>query len=355
MGVEDEKFMRLAFRLARLGRGFVSPNPLVGAVIVQKGRVVGVGYHRRYGEAHAEVRAIEDAGEDAVGGTMYVNLEPHSFHGKVPPCTDAIIRAGIARVVISNVDPNPKVSGKGIEILRGAGLEVKVGVLEEEGRRLNEVFFKWIRTGKPFVMLKFAMTLDGFIADPEGNSRWITSKESRRFVHKLRAWSDAVAVGAGTVMKDNPRLTVRDYYAPRQPVRVIFDRNLSVWSRWEDFQIFDEGEIIIFNDREEFEVRVRQAVVRGVVAGTLEEALDYLGRNRITSLLVEGGSEILSQFMEKGLYDKIYAFHAPKVLGKGISPFEHLRGDLREKLKLHRVKRFDGDILSVYYPVDEGT
>lgn len=353
--MEDEKFMRFAFRLARLGKGFVSPNPLVGAVIVQRGRVVGIGYHRRYGEAHAEVRAIEDAGLDAVGGTMYVNLEPHSFHGKVPPCTDAIIRAGISRVVISNVDPNPRVSGKGIEILRGAGLEVKVGVLEEEGRRLNEVFFKWIRTGKPFVSLKFAMTLDGFIADPEGNSRWITSAQSRRFVHKLRAWSDAVAVGAGTVLKDNPRLTVRDYYAPRQPVKVIFDRSLRVWNRWEDFQIFDEGEIIIFNAQEEFEVEVRQAHVRGVKVENLEEALDYLGKMNITSLLVEGGSEILSQFMERGLYDKVYAFHAPKVLGRGISPFGRFAGNLKEKLRLHRVKRLDGDVLAVYYPIDEGT
>ncbi len=352
--MEDEKFMRMAFRLARLGRGFVSPNPLVGAVIVQKGRVVGVGYHRRYGEAHAEVRAIEDAGEDAVGGTMYVNLEPHSFHGKVPPCTDAIIRAGISRVVISNLDPNPKVSGKGIEILRGAGLEVKVGVLEEEGRRLNEVFFKWIKSRRPFVILKFAMTLDGFIADPEGNSRWITSAQARRFVHKLRAWSDAVAVGAGTVIKDNPRLTVREYYAPRQPTKVIFDRNLTVWKRWEDFQIFDEGEIIVFNGREEFKVDVRQAHVRGVKVGSLEEALDYLGSREITSLLVEGGSEILSQFMEGGLFDKVYAFHAPKILGRGISPFGQLEGSLKQRLKLHRIKRFDGDVLSVYYPIEEG-
>ncbi len=342
--------MRIAFRLARLGRGFVSPNPLVGAVIVQRGRIVGVGYHRRYGEAHAEVRAIEDAGEDAVGGTMYVNLEPHSFHGKVPPCTDAIIRAGISRVVISNIDPNPKVAGKGVEILRKAGLEVQVGVLEEEGERLNEVFFKWIRTGRPFVTLKFAMTLDGFIADSRGNSRWITSEKSRKFVHKLRAWSDAVAVGAGTVIRDNPRLTVREYYAPRQPVKVIFDRNLTVWKRWEDYRIFDEGEIILFNSREEFEVRVRRAVVRGIIASSIEDALEYLGRNQITSLLVEGGSEILSRFMEKGVFDKVYAFWAPKVLGKGLSPFGLFDGNLKERLKLHGIRRLDGDVLAVYYP-----
>ncbi len=344
-----ERYMKLAFKLASLGRGFVSPNPLVGAVLVNQGRIVGIGYHRRYGEAHAEVRAIEDAGKDAQGAVLFVNLEPHHFYGKVPPCTYAILEAGISKVVVSNKDPNPKVNGKGLEFLRSNGVEVVQGILEEQGKRLNEVFFKWVSTGMPFVALKFAQTLDGFITTSPSRRTYISSEASLRYVHKLRYMYDAVAIGANTALVDDPQLTVRHYYTPKQPVKVIFDGSLRVWKHRHKLRLFREGRVILINYEQSF----MQDNVQAVKVSSLEEALRKLSSLGITSMLVEGGASLLSQFLESKLFDKVYAFVSPKIFGRGLSAFSYMHEPF-EGLKLHRLKRLGNDILAIYYKDEAG-
>ena len=222
----DEFFMRRALTLARRGLGRTSPNPMVGAVLVRQGEIVGEGYHRRYGGPHAEVEALRDAGENIAGATMYVTLEPCCHRGKkTPPCLDALLGRGLARVVIGTIDPNPEVSGRSVRALEGTGIETTVGVLEEECRRLNEAYFKYIQTRIPFVTLKVAQTLDGKIASSTGDARWISSEASRRLAHRLRSVHDAVLVGIGTVLADDPLLTVR-LARGRNPLRVIVDSTL---------------------------------------------------------------------------------------------------------------------------------
>jgi diaminohydroxyphosphoribosylaminopyrimidine deaminase/5-amino-6-(5-phosphoribosylamino)uracil reductase len=206
---DDEYWMRRALRLAEKGRGWTSPNPMVGAVLVKDGRVVGEGYHVRVGEPHAEVNALNRAGEKANGATLYINLEPCDHYGKTPPCAPALIEAGVKRAVVGMEDPNPLVKGRGLKRLRSAGLDVKVGILEEECKTLNEAFSKYIQTREPFVILKIASTLDGKIATEHGESKWITSEASRRLVQRLRNGVDGILVGVGTILKDDPSLTVR--------------------------------------------------------------------------------------------------------------------------------------------------
>src|SRR5436309_2908852 len=212
--------MHRALELAERGRGFVEPNPLVGAVLVRDGQVVGEGWHQRYGQAHAEVNALSAAGEAARGATLYVTLEPCCHHGKTPPCTDAVLKAGVARVVVAMADPFPKVSGGGLAILRAAGVEVHVGLCEPEARELNAPYLKLLRTGRPWVHAKWAMTLDGKIATRTGDSKWISGEESRRRVHELRGRMDAILVGRGTVVADDPLLTARPA-GPRVAARVV--------------------------------------------------------------------------------------------------------------------------------------
>jgi diaminohydroxyphosphoribosylaminopyrimidine deaminase/5-amino-6-(5-phosphoribosylamino)uracil reductase len=224
-GPSEERFMRLAIRLARRGLGRTSPNPMVGAVLTRGEEVVGQGYHPRLGKEHAEIRAIRDAGDDVRGATLYVNLEPCNHHGRTGPCARAIVEAGIRRVVIGMKDPNPLVNGKGIAALRRRGVEVTTGVLEQECRRLNEAFVCYITEGRPFVTFKSAITLDGRVAARTGDSRWVTGEEARREGHRLRAAHDAIMVGVGTVLIDNPTLTCRGVRG-RDPVRVVVDSRL---------------------------------------------------------------------------------------------------------------------------------
>ncbi len=308
----DEEYMRMALELAELGRGFVSPNPLVGAVVVRDGRVVGVGYHRRYGEEHAEVRAIGDAGKSARGSTLYVTLEPHNFHGKQPPCTEAIIEAGIRRVVVGALDPNPRVRGKGIKRLREAGIEVKVGVLEGEVRRQNEVFFTFHEKGRPFVALKMAITLDGRIADWEGRARWITGEEARRRVHLLRSYYDAVLVGAGTVRADDPLLTVRHTFTERQPLRVVLTRSGDLPCNARIFS-GDPPTLVLYVRRPDCDLPDGVEGVR--FSGDIREALSILKGRGITSVLVEGGGQVFTAFLRSSLADKVFVFVSPKFLG----------------------------------------
>jgi diaminohydroxyphosphoribosylaminopyrimidine deaminase/5-amino-6-(5-phosphoribosylamino)uracil reductase len=337
----DELFMLECLALAHRGAGMVSPNPMVGCVIVKNGKVIGRGYHGRFGGPHAEVEAIGSARGSVRGATLYVNLEPCNFHGKTPPCTDLIIRSGIARVVAGVRDPNPRVSGKGMRALQQAGVVVRTGVLEEECRRFNEFFFKYIRSGVPFVTLKIAQSLDGKIASLEGGPRWITGLKSRKYVHALRSHYDAVLVGAGTVKTDNARLTVR-HVRGRNPVRVVLDGNFSSSERAAVFSrskggraILIAGKHSIARHRRKAEIlRKKGVVLLGLTAGAkgkirLNRVLRALGSLGIASLLVEGGASVFRSFVDVGACDKMLIFASPRIYGKGIEPFAAIRRGIR--------------------------
>ena len=291
--------MRAALREAAKGVGRTSPNPAVGAVIVVKGRIVARGYHRAAGEPHAEIEALRGL-EDrrlARGGTLYVTLEPCSTRGRTPPCVEAIIGAGFGRVVVGAIDPNPAHAGRGVELLRAAGIRVETGVLGEECRALNPGFNKWIVTGVPFVIAKAGMSLDARLSRPPGEGRWITSAASRRHAHRLRASVDAILVGAGTVRADNPRLTVRGIPGARQPWRVVVTRSGDL-----------PAESHLFTD----EFKGRTLVYAGK---SLREVLRELGGKGITSVLIEGGGKVLGEAFDRGLVDRVHLFMAPVFLG----------------------------------------
>ena len=332
----DQLYMTRCLLLARKGGGAVSPNPMVGAVIVKRGRIIGEGYHRRFGGPHAEVDAIGACTESVKGATLYVNIEPCNYHGKTPPCTDLLIRSGISAVVIGMKDPNPRVSGSGMRQLRRAGIRVSAGVLAEECRRLNEAFAKHVTTGLPFVTLKVAQTLDGKIADLQGNSRWITNEQSRRYVHLLRAQSDAVIVGAGTVLADDPELTVRSMKG-RDPVRIVFDSHLSTSTHSKLYAGRGSSRTILIcshrslrREEKKIEALLRRGVDvyafssdrKGMIS--LRDILPVIGSLGITSLMVEGGAATFSSFLRERVADKIILFSAPKILGKGVEAFSGL-------------------------------
>lgn len=325
--MSDDTFMNRALHLARKGRGWVSPNPMVGCVIVKDGRIIGEGYHRRFGEGHAEVNAIESATESLAGAIFYVTLEPCSHYGKTPPCVDRIIETGAARVVIGTADPNPLVSGRGIEKLQEHGIEIKVGVLEEECRDLNEVFFKFMSTGAPFVTVKYAQTLDGRIATATGHSKWISSEASRQYAHELRSIHDAIMVGKGTVINDDPDLTVR-LVKGRNPTRVVVDSTLQIP---EDARVLRNQEkahtIIATTSRgaPEKNDRLTRKGIEVLITDTgedgrvdLQKLLVELGRRNISSVLVEGGSEIITSLIAARIPDRLIAIMAPKIAGSGI-------------------------------------
>ena len=321
---EHESFMRLALACARRGLGRTSPNPPVGAVVVRDGRVVGEGHHQRAGGPHAEILALEAAGELARGADLYVTLEPCDHHGKTPPCAPAVIAAGVARVFVGTIDPNPKVSGRGIARLRAAGIPVEVGVAEEECRALIEPWAKYIRTRIPFVLCKVAATLDGRIATRTGASRWITSEEARAEVHQLRSVHDAVLVGSGTVRADDPRLTAR-IPGGRDPVRVVLASRLEVPP---GARILGEGGRTVVacvegaDPREAERLRRAGAEVLVCRAGEdgrvdLGDLLSRLGEMGIVSVLVEGGAQVYSSFLKAGLVDRLLLYLGPKVFGEG--------------------------------------
>jgi diaminohydroxyphosphoribosylaminopyrimidine deaminase / 5-amino-6-(5-phosphoribosylamino)uracil reductase len=315
--------MERALRLARRGLGGTSPNPLVGAVVVQAGRIVGEGYHRRAGEAHAERLALERAGKLARGGTLYVTLEPCHHTGRTPPCTEAVLTAGIRKVVYALADPNPHVPGGGGEFLRSRGLEVAYGLLEDQSRELNEVFVKWVTTGLPFVYLKAAMSLDGRIATRTGDSRWISNETSRVWVHRLRSRVDGILAGIGTVLADDPLLTPRlPGRRQRSPLRIIVDPHLKTPP---GARLFSDPAPVLIAGSERASEKKRTAlrekgaevlflpIDRGRVA--LTPLLEHLGQRPVTSLLVEGGAEIYASFLNEGLADKLFLFYAPILIG----------------------------------------
>jgi diaminohydroxyphosphoribosylaminopyrimidine deaminase/5-amino-6-(5-phosphoribosylamino)uracil reductase len=355
---KDEYFMKLCLRLAMKGKGFVSPNPLVGAVIVKEGEIVGKGFHPRFGAPHAEVFAIKEAGEKARDATLYVNLEPCCHYGKTPPCTKAIIEAGIKRVVVGMIDPNPLVNGKGVEELREKGIEVEVGVLEEKARRLNEAYAKFIKGKIPFVILKMAQSLDGKIATKSGESKWITGERARRLVHKLRSEYDAVLVGANTVLLDNPSLSAHGM--GRDPKRIVLDGQGRVPP---EAQVFRPGvERLVFttdvsspNWRKALEERGVEVVVSEGERVDIKGLLEELGKRGIASVLVEGGGETASAFLEAGMVDKILFFIAPIIIG-GREAKTSVEGNgcqnLQQAIKLNYqiIRKIGSDILIEAYP-----
>ena len=319
----DEKYMRLAMQLAGNAIGRTSPNPLVGAVIVKDNRVVGCGWHRKAGTPHAEVHALNQAGELAQGADVYVTLEPCAHYGKTPPCAKALVEAKVKNVYGGLLDVNPKVAGKGFKILEDAGIHVEYGFLQDELRKQNEVFFKWIEHKKPFIVLKAAMTLDGKIATATGQSKWITNETSRAYGYKLRDIYDGIMVGINTVIEDNPMLTAR-VDGGKNPIRIVVDSSLKIDINANVVQDKSAKTIIATTDKANKDkiLKLQAQDVDVIVVDKdendkvdIEKLLDILGQKNICSILVEGGATLSGSFVAKKLVDKVYFFIAPKIIG----------------------------------------
>lgn len=357
----DQYYMKLALDLAASAKGKTNPNPLVGAVIVKDGMIVGTGLHRKAGEPHAEVHAFKMAGDHAKDATLYVTLEPCSHFGKTPPCANLVKESGVKRVVVAMQDPNPSVAGRGIRLLREAGIEVEVGVLEQESRRLNERFIHNMIAARPFVISKFAMTLDGKIATYSGHSQWITGEQARLDVHEIRDEVDAILVGVGTVLKDNPALTTRlPDRLGKNPVRIILDSSLRTPL---DAQILNTSvarTILVIEeglDSTTYEALGVEILSVSKTDGKLDLAvmLEKLYALGITDVLIEGGGEVNASFLRAGLIDKFFVYIAPKVLGgrQSITPFtgENVETiDAATLLEFGDVDKFGHDLRITAYP-----
>lgn len=312
--------MRRAIALARKGWGQTAPNPMVGAVVVQGDTVVGEGYHARFGEKHAEIVALEAAGRLAAGATVYVTLEPCAHHGKTPPCADALIKAGVSRVVIGAMDPNPKAAG-GATRLREHGVDVVAGVEERSAIEVDPAFFFSFGARRPWITLKFALSIDGAIADETGRSKWITGRRARAAAHELRAGNDAIAVGIGTVLADNPSLTVRDAPAPRiAPRRIVFDRHARIPLDSELVRSADKVPttvIVAPTTPPALVGALRGEGVDVIAEASLEDVLERLALEGVRSLLIEGGARLAGAFWERSLVDRLIIFQGPVVIGGG--------------------------------------
>ncbi|GAA0729107.1 bifunctional diaminohydroxyphosphoribosylaminopyrimidine deaminase/5-amino-6-(5-phosphoribosylamino)uracil reductase RibD [Clostridium malenominatum] len=353
-----EEYMKRALELAKLGEGRVNPNPLVGAVIVKDGRIIGEGYHKAFGGPHAEVNAFSNALEDVTGAHMYVTLEPCSHYGKTPPCAKAIVEKRIKKVTIAMKDPNPMVSGNGIDILRKNGIEVEVGVMEEEAKALNEIFIKYITTKLPFCILKTASTLDGKISTFSGDSKWITGEKSREYVHQIRNKISSIMVGIETVIKDNPSLTTRiKDKKGRNPIRIIIDSKGRI--PLDAKLLYEEGSTIIVTTQkasDEKLIKLKELGVEIIKTPLRNERVDLnylmkeLGERKIDSILLEGGGTLSYSALKEGIVDKVMTFIAPKIIG-GRDSKTPVEGDGIEfmkdaiNLKNIEVQRFDEDIL----------
>lgn len=359
----DIHYMKLALRLARKGAGRTSPNPMVGAVVVRKGVVIGQGFHQKAGGPHAERIALDAAGEKAKGATLYLNLEPCNHFGRTPPCSRLILERGISKVVFGMTDPNPKVKGGGAGWLGSQGVEVVPGVLEQECRRLNEFFVKWIVTDRPFVVLKAAISLDGRIATRTGDSKWISSERSRLLVHRMRNEVDGVLVGIGTVIKDDPLLTVRLPKGKiKDPLRIVIDPRLRISPKARILN--DTGKTLIVTGTgvspdkwEKLESKGAEILSLPEQEGhiSIKDLLTDLGRRGLTSLLVEGGAEVYASFLSEGQVDKLVLFIAPLLVGgrqaKGMIGGRGA-AQITEAIRLKemKVKAWAGDILVEAYP-----
>ncbi|MGJ9385475.1 bifunctional diaminohydroxyphosphoribosylaminopyrimidine deaminase/5-amino-6-(5-phosphoribosylamino)uracil reductase RibD [Salipaludibacillus sp. CF4.18] len=346
-----EFYMDLAIQNAKAMKGQTDPNPLVGSVVVNENRVVGIGTHLKAGEPHAEIHALRMAGEKARGGTIYVTLEPCSHHGRTGPCAVAIREAGLKRVVIATLDPNPVVSGNGVKILEDAGIEVIVGVLEEESRRMNEVFNKFIVQKKPFITLKTGMTLDGKIATYSLDSKWITSKEARYDVHQLRNENLAILVGVNTVIHDDPELTARIQNG-RNPIRIILDSNLRIpldskviVDKLAETWLFTSKNVDLEKEKKLLSNGIKVVRTNGAKQVDIKEVVEILGGNHISSVLIEGGGTINASFLENRMIDKVVLYFAPKLIGGKDAP-SFLEGSGIDKMR-DAVELMDTDIMKV--------
>ncbi|MBM4037682.1 MAG: bifunctional diaminohydroxyphosphoribosylaminopyrimidine deaminase/5-amino-6-(5-phosphoribosylamino)uracil reductase RibD [Planctomycetes bacterium] len=315
--------MRRALDLAERGRGWVEPNPLVGAVVVRDGQIVGEGHHERFGGPHAEPNAIAAAGDACRGATLYVTLEPCTHHGKTPPCVPAVVAAGFARVVAAMIDPDPRTQGRGLEQLRAAGLDVEVGLLEADAQRLNAPFVKLTKRGLPFVAAKWAMSLDGKTATRIGDSRWISSEPSRELVHTLRGQMDAILIGVGTALADDPLLTARPP-GPRTPARIVADEQARLPLYSQLLQTSAEAPLIIATTeaapperRAALAAKGAEILVLPMQRGgvSLRALMAELGRRRMTNVLLEGGGELCAAALAAGIVDKLLVFIAPRLIG----------------------------------------
>jgi len=354
----DEQLMMKCIELAQKGKGYASPNPLVGCIIVKDGKIIGKGYHKKFGEPHAEVNAINDAvnsGYDIKGSTLYVNLEPCSHTGKTAPCADLLVKEKVGRVIIGMKDPYEKVNGRGIRKLKNAGIEIAVGVLKEECRELNKFFIKFVTKHLPYVTLKIAQSIDGKIALNNFKSQWITGDASRKFVHHLRSEYDVVLIGKNTAKYDNPSLTVREVHG-RTPYRIVIDKDSTLPDNLKLFTDDDKEKTFVLTG-------VSKKAVTKIYANNiikvkekdqklvLKDILKKFYSLNISSVLVEGGANLYSQFVKTDLFDDIYLFIAPKIIGKGISSFSDFEisklGDAKNLNYIHS-KSFDKDLL-IYY------
>ncbi len=348
--MKEKMFMKRAITLAKLGAGFVNPNPMVGAVIVKDGKIIGEGYHKKYGDLHAERNALKDCrqrGNDSTGATLYVTLEPCCHHGKTPPCTEAIIESGITRVVIGTLDVNPIVSGRGAEILRNSGIRVETGLLEKECKELNCIFNKYMTEKRPYVVMKYAMTADGKIATVSGESKWITGDLARENVHRLRKKLSAIMVGVSTVIADNPRLDCRLDEPVNNPVRIICDSHLRTPLDSQVVKTANDIETIIATSSEdktliqEYEKRGCKIIVvpqskNGV---DLNHLMKLIGEMGIDSVLIEGGGTLNYSALESKIVDEIHVHIAPKIFGgSSKSPVEGIGiSDINQAIKLNPI------------------
>ncbi|MCA9120936.1 MAG: bifunctional diaminohydroxyphosphoribosylaminopyrimidine deaminase/5-amino-6-(5-phosphoribosylamino)uracil reductase RibD [Planctomycetaceae bacterium] len=320
--------MTRAITLAKRGEGFVEPNPMVGCVIAREDRVVGEGWHQRFGGDHAEIEALNDAGDAARGATMFVTLEPCCHHGKTPPCADAVIKAGVKRVVVAQRDPFPQVDGGGLQLLERAGVEVEVGLCEKQARVLNAPYLKLIETGKPWIIAKWAMTLDGKIATNSGDSQWISNAASRSIVHQIRGRVDAIMVGSGTVRADDPTLTARPS-GPRTATRVILDSSASLSLNSKLIASVDSAPILVVAATDAPRENVKQLMAKGcevilcdgdTLTSRLDKLMVELGRRRLNNVLVEGGATLLGTLQDANMLDELHVFIAPKIVGGADAP-----------------------------------
>jgi len=339
--LQDEKFMQRALQLAGLGRGSVSPNPMVGCVIVHGDMIIGEGWHRKYGGPHAEVNAIaEVANKDLLQqSTVYVSLEPCSHFGKTPPCADLLIKYRVRRVVVANVDPNPIVAGNGIARLRAAGIDVTEGIFRAEGRDLNRRFFVFMEQKRPYIILKWAQTSDGFIARENFDSKWISNAYSRMLVHRWRSEEDGIMVGTRTALQDDPQLNVRDW-SGRNPVRIVVDRSLKLPA---NLKVFDGSSTTICYNLKKNQMSSGVEFVKLPIENFIEEMLKDLYQRKIQSLIVEGGTQLLHAFLDARCWDEARVFYSSAMFGKGIAapkmdgkPVQH--------------QSIGGDTLRIYQP-----
>ena len=350
--ISHKKYMDIALKLAEKGKGYVSPNPLVGCVIVKRGKIVGKGHHKKYGEEHAEINALRAAGKKANNATMYVNIEPCSHWGKTSPCTEKIVEAGIREVIVGMEDPNPLVDG--YKELKFRGLKTRIGIRKEEAQKLNEAYSKYMKTKKPFVILKLAMSLDGKIATSTGDSKYITGTEARRYVHQLRNDVDAVMVGINTIIRDNPLLDSR-LVKGKNPIKVIVDSGLKMPERANALK--EPSKVIIATTSKAQRGKVDKLQHKGIRVMVLKpkkglvdlnELVKELGKSEIASVMIEGGAELSGNAIKEGIIDKVLIFTAPKIIGNGLGPIKNLgikKVDKAINLKNVATKKIGRDLL----------